>query len=169
MYNYFRPRRGKYNSAKSQYVDTSPLKRGEVFFELPDTGVGTGHGKIKMGDGETGYKDLPYFLSQTEVDFDNAVIEFTNSEIADDEEYINDNNSLYLYNISPSATLKRIFTDIKQLIINYNYQLNIIKSKIDSINQCFIGELQYYSPSTILNNGTKTTQLYIQKKTKILI
>lgn len=160
----FRPRRGKYNSAKSQYVDTSPLKRGDVFFEVPDTGVGTGHGKIKMGDGETGYKDLLYFLSLPEIDYSNAIIRFTDSEIVDEEETINGSNSLYLYNLSPSTTLKRIFTNIKQLIINYNYQLNIIKSKIDSINQCFIGELQYYSPSTILNDGTKTTQLYIQKK-----
>ena len=58
---YLRPRRGKKATAESQLTSSNPLKRGEIFFEVPDEGVGTGAGKIKMGDGVTGYADLPYF------------------------------------------------------------------------------------------------------------
>ena len=59
MASFLRPRRGKKSTATS---DGIILKRGEVFFEVPDTGVGTGNGKIKMGDGTTSYASLPYFL-----------------------------------------------------------------------------------------------------------
>ena len=58
MASYLRPRRGKKATATSNNI---VLKRGEVFFEVPDTGVGTGMGKIKMGDGTTAYGSLPYF------------------------------------------------------------------------------------------------------------
>lgn len=54
----FRPRRGKRSTAIARGI---VLKRGEVFFELPDSGVGTGAGKLVMGDGATAYEDLPYF------------------------------------------------------------------------------------------------------------
>lgn len=54
----FRPRRGKRSTAISKDII---LHRGEVFFEVPETGVGTGAGKLVMGDGTTEYKDLPYF------------------------------------------------------------------------------------------------------------
>jgi hypothetical protein len=58
MASYLRPRRGKKATATTNNI---VLKRGEVFFEVPDTGVGTGMGKIKMGDGTTAYGSLPYF------------------------------------------------------------------------------------------------------------
>ena len=61
MSSYLRPRRGKKSTAIAQLTSANPLKRGEIFFEVPDDGVGTGPGKIKMGDGTTGYEDLPYF------------------------------------------------------------------------------------------------------------
>ena len=64
MASYLRPRRGKKATAVSQLTASAPLKRGEIFFEVPDTGVGTGIGKIKMGDGTTEYASLPYFLEQ---------------------------------------------------------------------------------------------------------
>ena len=66
MANYLRPRRGKKSTAISQLTSSNPLKRGEIFFEVPDTGVGTGGGKIKMGDGTTAYSDLPYFTQDTD-------------------------------------------------------------------------------------------------------
>lgn len=53
-----RPRRGRRSTAISKGI---VLKRGEIFFEVPDTGVGSGVGNIVMGDGITPYGDLPYF------------------------------------------------------------------------------------------------------------
>jgi hypothetical protein len=68
MASYLRPRRGKKATAIAQLTASAPLKRGELFFEVPDTGVGTGYGNIKMGDGSTGYDALPYFNKQVIVD-----------------------------------------------------------------------------------------------------
>ena len=53
---YLRPRRGMRASAINNNV---VLQEGEIFFETPDSGVGTGSGKIKMGDGVTEYGELP--------------------------------------------------------------------------------------------------------------
>ena len=60
MASYLRPRRGKKTTAESQNI---VLKRGEVFFESPTGGVGTGTGRIKVGDGTTAYTTLPYFIN----------------------------------------------------------------------------------------------------------
>jgi len=38
------------------------LESGEVVFEVPEAGIGTGYGGIKMGDGTTKFSSLPYFL-----------------------------------------------------------------------------------------------------------
>ena len=43
MASYLRPRRGKEATAKSQNI---VLKRGEIFFETPAGGVGTGIGRL---------------------------------------------------------------------------------------------------------------------------
>jgi hypothetical protein len=61
MSKIFKPRRGKastMNGTKSSTV----LAAGEMFIELPDTGVGTGVCKMKMGDGVTAYGSLPYAM-----------------------------------------------------------------------------------------------------------
>jgi hypothetical protein len=61
MSKIFKPRRGKastMNGTKSSTV----LAAGEMFIELPDTGVGTGICKMKMGDGVTAYGSLPYAM-----------------------------------------------------------------------------------------------------------
>lgn len=55
----FRVRRG----TKQQAIEKNILLRqGELFFEVPESGVGTGLGNIKLGDGIHTYEDLPYFL-----------------------------------------------------------------------------------------------------------
>ena len=52
-----RPRRG----SKSQWEYANPiLSEGEIAFEVPDTGVGTGTVNFKMGDGTTSYNALAY-------------------------------------------------------------------------------------------------------------
>lgn len=119
MASYLRPRRGKKSTAESQAL---VLKRGEVFFECPDTGVGTGAGKIKVGDGSTAYSSLPYFLQQTNVE--NSTIGFTDTSSATDSS----NNPTYLTNIKPANSLKTIFTNLKQLLYNYNSQLTSLNN-----------------------------------------
>ena len=58
MASYLRPRRGRKSTAISQNI---VLKRGEIFIEVPETGVGTGIGRIKVGDGTTAYPTHPAF------------------------------------------------------------------------------------------------------------
>ena len=49
-------------SAEKIFVGDNVLRRRQIVFECPPDGPGAGRGKIKMGDGETDYKDLPYFM-----------------------------------------------------------------------------------------------------------
>ena len=71
----FCPRRGKKGTMLSTKSDLV-LAAGELFLEYPDTGVGTGAHRIKIGDGVTPYGSLPYALggsaSETTVDFTNS-------------------------------------------------------------------------------------------------
>ena len=116
MASYLRPRRGKKATATSQAIT---LKRGEVFFEVPTGGVGTGIGKIKMGDGSTTYSSLPYFAS-TEDD----TVAFTNVTATT----ASSNNSTYLSDFAPTATLKTNFNKIKQLLYNLNGQVTSLNN-----------------------------------------
>ena len=60
MFVKLRPRR----STKTEWDIINPvLKEGEFVFEVPDTGVGTGLSKAKIGDGYRKYGDLPYALN----------------------------------------------------------------------------------------------------------
>ena len=127
MASYLRPRRGKEATAKSQNI---VLKRGEVFFETPSGGVGTGIGKIKMGDGSTSYASLPYFLQQLDLNDNNTKCAFTNATAATDKS----NNTTYLNNIAPSNNLKTLFQNIKQLLLNYNSQLTSLNNDLKSFN-----------------------------------
>ena len=68
---YFAPHRGKVSVMAQK--GTLVLKNGEIFVEVPDTGVGTGHSRIKLGDGKTAYSALPYAIGDTE----NDTISFT--------------------------------------------------------------------------------------------
>lgn len=61
MSKHLKPLRG----TKQQAIDNKLiLQEGEIFFEIPDEGIGAGEGKIKMGDGKTGYEDLPYYVEE---------------------------------------------------------------------------------------------------------
>lgn len=138
MASYLRPRRGKKATAVAQLTGASCLKRGEVFFEVPNTGVGSGKGAIKMGDGSTDYANLPYFLQP--FDPDSASIGFTDASAAESDPY--STNATHAAAITPTANLKTIFTNLKQLLLNYNSQLT-------SLNN----DLVKFSYSGLSNNG----------------
>lgn len=67
MAKIFKPRRGKYSTMTGP-KKTTILSVGEMFVEVPDTGIGTGHCRIKFGDGVTMYDKLPYALGDTSND-----------------------------------------------------------------------------------------------------
>lgn len=52
-----RPRRG----TAEEWTTANPvLAEGEIGYEVPDSGVGTGVSRLKIGDGASAWSDLPY-------------------------------------------------------------------------------------------------------------
>ena len=152
MASYLRPRRGKKATAESQGI---VLKRGEVFFECPDTGVGTGTGRLKVGDGTTAYASLPYFLNldDAEMDLDTATIAFTNSSAATDPS----NDSTYLTNIAPTSGLATIFTNLKQLLTNFNSEITQLNNDYITVNNKATATIVAY---TISASGWNSSGVY---------
>lgn len=130
MASYLRPRRGKKATAIAQLTASAPLKRGEVFFEVPNGGTGTGAGKIKMGDGSTAYESLPYFLEP--FDPNSATVGFTDASAAESDPYAT--NATHANAIVPTANLKTIFTNLKQLLLNYNSQLTTLNNDLGTLS-----------------------------------
>lgn len=62
MYAKIRPRR---SSATEWSLINPVLKEGELAVEYPDSGVGTGLSKFKIGDGYKKWNDLPYAFDAT--------------------------------------------------------------------------------------------------------
>lgn len=152
MASYLRPRRGKKATAESQLTSSTPLKRGEVFFEVPNAGVGTGIGKIKMGDGSTAYASLPYFMEQLDLNADTSKIAFTDTNTADNDPY--STNTSYTTNIVPSNSLKTIFTNLKHLLVNHNSQLTKLNNDLEKHNH----NTSYYTKTEIDNKlGTQAS------------
>lgn len=76
MASYLLPRRGAYSS-----ISSTVLKQGEIFFETPN-GIGSGKGKIMMGNGSGTYANLAqnskYFL-----DIDTTPVAFSDITTSD--------------------------------------------------------------------------------------
>ena len=151
MASYLRPRRGKKATAIAQLSASAPLKRGEVFFEVPDGGTGTGAGRIKMGDGSTAYKSLPYFLEP--FDPNSATIGFTNTTAAESDPYTS--NATHVNAIVPSANLKTIFTNLKQLLLNYNSQLTTLNNDLADTNSNLGDQVTFTLDGTTLYINSK--------------
>ena len=150
----FKPRRGKkstMNGTKKNIV----LQNGEFFLEAPDTGVGTGHSKIKMGDGVRAYKDLPYAVGDTE----NNVITFAENTRSKVNEAIND--------VASGGKLKNLIAALKracQLNASSISTLNTeyanfkksfqdgCKTIADKITACGVTTASNASPSTMATN-----------------
>ena len=107
-----RPRRGTANVMAGGRKDIV-LAAGEIFFEMPNTGIGSGFGKIKMGDGQTPYKDLPYFLSNSTVSTDEVEIIPSNKNTV----------SAALNDIVSEKTVGELIGSIKQAIALTNSEL----------------------------------------------
>lgn len=65
MYAKIRPRRG----TATEWSSINPvLKEGEMGVEYPDSGIGTGLCKFKLGDGYTQWNDLSYAFNAVAAD-----------------------------------------------------------------------------------------------------
>ena len=117
----FKPRRGKKSTMYGTKKDIILLD-GELFIEYPDTGVGTGHGKAKMGDGITSYDKLPYLFGDTS----NEIIEF----VANTSSTVD----AALSKAISGTELKVIVASYKQCISLLNQEVIKMKKDIENID-----------------------------------
>ena len=122
MASYFKPLRGTYQEAKTALTAT-PLRNGEIFFETQPGGGKYGHGKIKMGDGRSGYDDLEYFL--TYPTGDTTVVDFTNTTV--DVNTLDTNDRTDIPAIAPGSTLNVLISKIKKVIVNHSQSIKNLK------------------------------------------
>ena len=80
----------------------------------PGGGVGTGTGRIKVGDGTTAYTSLPYFLNP-----DNFISNISTANVTFTETS-ETNNTTLLSRIITGAGLNTIIASIKNLLSNLN-------------------------------------------------
>lgn len=135
MSNFLKPRRGKFETAKAQLKGNNALKSGEIFFEVPSTGVGTGQGKIKMGGAVDGslvdYEFLPYFFNPD--DFLSIApgheTKFTKSNVGD-----NASMATVLSSLDSNISVNDGRSFIRRGLELLNTSLNDISSEITTIN-----------------------------------
>jgi hypothetical protein len=125
----FKPRRGKVSTMLGTKASTV-LAAGEMFFEVPDTGVGTGRGRIMLGDGSTTYVNLAgannntkgansqagkYFFPFTE---DETIIHPGTSDktVSASSSISSSTVATYLNNAKSGNTLKSIIHNLRQAI-----------------------------------------------------
>ena len=119
MASYLRPRRGKKATALSQNIT---LKAGEVFFETPTTGVGTGAGRIMMGNGSNNYTYLNNNKKAFITDINCPDCYISNFTATAGNTTLT-NNDTYLNNMKPGASASTFFSNLWTLLSSHNKQL----------------------------------------------
>ena len=157
----FRPRRGKRATAISKNII---LKSGEVFFEVPETGVGTAAGNIVMGDGTSAYADLPYY---TESNTGSGTVTAVNHVQPDSSGNVNLTSVPYAENILSSDNLEQTEAYIFRTA-GGSSDINSGDADLDKIKgNCIInestGEISVATPSAFkaigLNQFDKTSMV----------
>ena len=124
MSKIFKPRRGK-QSTMAGTKKTTVLANGEMFIEVPDTGAGTGHARMKMGDGSTAYSELPYAMGDTEND-EIAFGSNTSTTVA-----------TALNSVTSGGKLKNIIAGLKQAVSLCNTSITQLNDDISNIQSSF--------------------------------
>ena len=143
MASYLRPRRGKKATALSQNIT---LKAGEVFFETPTTGVGTGAGRIMMGNGSNNYTYLNNNKKAFITDINCPDCYISNFTATAGNTTLS-NNDTYLNNMKPGATASTFFTNLWTLLSSHNKQLTQLNN--DLVNYTLNISRDYSFPSGI--------------------
>jgi len=140
-----RPHRGKASTmagSRSHIV----LDVGELFVELPDTGVGTGESKIKIGDGKTQYKDLPYAIG----DVSNNTIKYSSNTST--------NVANALNNVASGKKLGEMIAGLKQAITlmnsNTSSELSDIKDSFQDGCNTIVSGCTTYGVTPASNSAT---------------
>ena len=154
MAKFFKPRRGNLAMATSLLKGENKLKSGEIFFECPDSGIGTGTGKLKMGDGVSDYDELPYFMdghSGVE-DVSTAAVEFSESSSSAYDTLLNEiasGNAVMTIIGAEKKMLRKLYGDVTQL----NNDIVTIDSKIADL-QGLVDIFDISGPYPVLDFGS---------------
>lgn len=140
--NYLRPRRGKNENAVAKLGITNPLRKGEVFFECEN--IGSARGNIMMGDGETPYNQLTYFLVNEDKAMSYSSCNSINSSTSTADSTLL--GSIKSDNIS--GTFKNAINSIKQLLWNHSSKIKELDSRVKLYQSYYPG----YSSLDILNS-----------------
>lgn len=116
----YRPRRG---TKATMIADNVVLRKGEMFFEIPESGVGTDYCKVKIGDGVTPYGQLHYAIDPS-----NCSVEDLASELlVFDDTLTNKDIEVLLNKIKSKAKLSQIIENTRACIV-------WLKNKYDNIS-----------------------------------
>ena len=126
MASYLRPRRGKKATALSQNIT---LKAGEVFFETPTGGVGTGAGRIMMGNGSNNYTYLNNNKKAFITDINCPDCYISNFTATAGNTTLS-NNDTYLNNMKPGASASTFFSNLWTLLSSHNKQLTQLNNDL---------------------------------------
>lgn len=139
-----RPRRG--SSQQWEYANPI-LAEGEMAFEVPDTGVGTGAINIKQGDGQTAWVNLPYAFNAANLN--NKVDELANTVATYDATITNLSNAV--------ASMEEQVQHIRKIDIQSTEpSTDLVLGQI-WINTDMVTGSMVLSPSTVaLEVGTNT-------------
>jgi hypothetical protein len=115
MSKIFKPRRGTTSTFTTGNKSSTILDEGEIFFEVPDSGQGTGRCRIKMGDGSSTYATLPYAIPFTEDEL--ITHNGTDTKSVSASSSIGSSTvSTYLNNAKSGNTLKTIIHNLREAI-----------------------------------------------------
>lgn len=142
MAKIFKPRRGK-KSTMAGSKKATVLSAGEMFIEVPDTGAGTGHSKMKIGDGSTQYSSLPYAMGDTE----NDKIAFSNDTSG--------NITTALNKVTSGAALKTMIAALKQAV-------SLANTSITQLNDERLLHHDYPVQINITNESVHIPHLYTE-------
>ena len=164
MASYLRPRRGQKTTAETQAI---VLKKGEVFFEIGNSGTPTtganakAFGKIKMGDGTSTYSNLGYFI-----DVDTTAVDWTDSTGTATSAAQGADNYGLLNAITPTATIKSIFGSMKQLLFGLSTQVTSLNNDLSTINTQLSGRvIASVTADGVITSGQMLDRLYSQIST----
>lgn len=142
----FKPRRGKASTMAGTKASTV-LANGEMFIEVPNEGSGSGHSKMKIGDGTTAYSGLPYAMGDTE----NDKITFSSNTSTTVATALN--------SVASGNSLKTLIAGLKQAVSLCNTSITKLNDDITNIDINFSNK--YYSKNNIdylLSKCVKTSE-----------
>ena len=128
MSKIFKPRRGIASVMRGSKAATV-LSKGEFFMECPDTGVGTGKSKIKMGDGVTPYIDLPYAIAGMDSE---DPVELANKAYTDQSTALND--------VKSGNSLKTVLNALKSAVKLNSDSVNALNDDVAELKEIFQGD-----------------------------